>query len=69
MGSQKPMNRQMTFLIVSTASFFFFLLLPCFFIAANIVIIIVLSAILVEVHQHCNDCNPGHTTKLFSYDA
>lgn len=55
------MTRQKIFLIVSTAALVF--------IAANIVIIvIVLSATVVEVHQHCNDCSAGHKTK-FSHDT
>lgn len=57
MGSQRPMTRQKIFLIVSTAAFVS--------IAANIIIIVtVLSATLVEVHQHCNDCHGGHENKV-----
>jgi len=68
MGSQRPMTRQKIFLIVSTAAFVF--IAAFVFTAANIVvIIIVLSAILVEVHQHCNDCSAGHKKNLFSHDA
>lgn len=56
MASQRPMHRQWNFLKVCPAGFGF--VAAFVFIAADIVIIItVLSAILLEVRQHCNDCS------------
>lgn len=57
MGSQRPMTRQKSFLTVSTAAFVF--------IAANIIIIF-LSAVLLEMHQHCFDSRARHKTVVFT---